>query len=136
MKKIIDQLLEKEFIRYGLVGAASTAIDFLFLNLSYKLLGNEINHLWLATAIGFIFGTINGYFMNSRWTFKYGTKGAEAKKMTQFTIVGVVGFALTELIVINLASGLDLEKNIAKGIAVIIVFFWNYFANKLWTFKK
>lgn len=136
MKNTIIKLLEKQFIRYGVVGLASTILDFIFLNISFVLLGNSNSFLWLATAIGFLVGTINGYFMNSRWTFQYDTKGSETKKFTQFAIVSAVGFFLTEFIVLSLAHTLDLEKNFAKLAAVVIVFFWNYFANKHWTFKK
>ncbi|MEI6499362.1 MAG: GtrA family protein [bacterium] len=136
MRKIVKTVFEREIIRYGFVGLISTILDFAFLNITYILLGNIDNHLWLATASGFLIGTINGYIMNSRWTFQYETKGTEAKKFTKFAIIGLVGFALTELIVLGLAHLLDVDKNIAKLIAVVIVFFWNYFANKHWTFKK
>ena len=84
--------------------------------------------------------------MNSRWTFSYNTEGQEGRKFTQFTIVSLVGLGLTELIVNgylgtinqNVAfAGREISAmNVGKLIAVVIVFFWNYGANKAWTFKK
>ncbi len=136
MNKLIEKILGIEIIRYGIVGACSTALDYLFLNLSHRLMNNANDKLWLATAIGFAVGLVNGYYMNSRWTFKYKTKGKEAKTFSQFTIISLVGLGLTELIVLGFTNSGDLNKNIAKLIAVIIVFFWNYFGNKIWTFKK
>ena len=136
MQKLIDKILKIEFIRYGLVGAVSTVLDYVFLNISAVLMGNRSDLLWLATAIGFCVGLVNGYYMNSRWTFKYNTRGQEAKKFSQFAIISLVGLGLTEVIVLYFANSLGLDKNIAKLIAVIIVFFWNYFGNKFWTFQK
>lgn len=128
--------LLREVIIYGVVGAVSTVIDLVLLNGSHKIMGNTDSLLWLATAIGFVGGTINGYFMNSRWTFKFNTEGQEAKKFSQFAIVSLVGLGLTELIVLSFSLKFGLTKNIAKLIAVGIVFFWNYGANKAWTFRK
>jgi dolichol-phosphate mannosyltransferase len=136
MNKLIEKILKIEFIRYGMVGVVSTVIDYIFLNLSHLLMRNSDNTLWLATAIGFCAGLINGYFMNSRWTFKYKTEGREVKKFSQFAIISLVGLGLTELIVLEFTSNGGLSKNIAKLIAVAVVFFWNYFGNKFWTFRE
>jgi len=136
MINTIKRFSRHDFIKYGMVGALSTVLDFAVFNLSYKMLGNNMSHLWLATAAGFVFGTVNGYIFNSRWTFSYNTKGQELKKFIQFLIVSIIGLLFTELIVLSLANMISLDKNIAKGAAVIVVFFWNYFANKFWTFKK
>lgn len=143
MAEIRKQSVIMEIIRYGLVGAVSTVIDMGLLNIGKKLLGWPV---WLDVAIGFIGGTVNGYYMNSRWTFKYNTRGQEGIKFTQFAIVSAIGLGLTELIVngyivligasLNLAGHIVSEYNTGKLIAVVLVFAWNYIANKLWTFKS
>ena len=135
-KKSKLSALVTEVIKYGAVGAVSTALDYLFLNLSFKFMHNDAGLLWLATAIGFGIGMVNGYFMNSRWTFRFNTNGQESKKFSQFAVVSLVGLGLTELIVLSLSLKLSLDKNVAKLVAVAIVFVWNYLANKFWTFKK
>lgn len=128
-------LFKLDFMRYGVVGLVSTIIDYIIFNLLFYFLGGE-QYLWLATGLGFLAGTINGYFLNSRWTFAYDTKGKETKKFIQFLIISGVGLLFTEAIVLGLAKVIDLDRNIAKAVAVVVVFFWNYFANKYWTFKK
>lgn len=131
-----------EILRYGVVGAVSTVIDIGLLKV-INLLGWPY---WLALALGFSAGTVNGYFLNSRWTFKYKTKGQEGIKFTQFALVSLIGLLLTELIgntYLNY-SGHDLHllgfsigaKMVGKLIAVVIVFVWNYLGNKYWTFRK
>lgn len=136
MKKLIEKLLKIEFIRYGMVGAVSTILDIVVLKSTYYMMHNDVKNLWLATALGFIVGTFNGYYMNSRWTFKFNTKGKETVKFGQFAVISLVGLGLTELIVLNLSARASLDETLAKLIAVVIVFFWNYFGNKFWTFRK
>ena len=142
MKETIKKVVKHDFVKFAIVGVVSTVIDMILL----KIVNTIGWPYWLALAIGFGAGTINGYFMNSRWTFKYDTSGKESIKFTQFVIVSFVGFCLTELIG-NIyigyfghdlsALGLTIgPKMVGKIIAVIIVLFWNYFANKHWTFRK
>ena len=150
MKKFAKRALEHDFVRYAFVGLASTVLDVLIL----KILSSIGVYLWLSVALGFTAGTINGYFLNSRWTFRYKTAGQEGLKFGQFTVVSLIGLVLTELIVLayvrfgahyltmqSITVLLDSHKwltptFIGKGIAVVVVFFWNYFANKHWTFRK
>lgn len=131
-----------EVMRYGIVGAVSTVIDIGLL----KLITMAGSPYWLALAFGFAGGTVNGYFMNSRWTFKYKTAGKEGLKFSQFTIVSIIGLALTEIIGNSYIGLVNREISVAgftvgaqmvgKLIAVVIVFAWNYLGNKYWTFSK
>lgn len=132
----------KEILTYAVVGGISTVIDIGIL----KVLTIASWPYWLALALGFSGGTVNGYFMNSRWTFKYKTEGQEGLKFSQFAIVSLVGLGLTELIgngyVGTVNQGISLfdheigPKMVGKLIAVVLVFAWNYLGNKFWTFKK
>ncbi|MCX6343785.1 MAG: GtrA family protein [Armatimonadetes bacterium] len=126
----------REMFKFGVVGAVSTVIDVALLKFSHHFMANAPDLLWLAVAIGYAGGTVNGYFWNSRWSFRYDTTGKEKRKLTQFAIVSAVGFTLTELIVLMLVHKHGFGKIIAKLIAIPIVFFWNFSANKLWTFRK
>ena len=129
--------------KYALVGGVSTTIDIVILRLLHNNLGLV---LWLSVALAFLAGTINGYYMNSRWTFGYNTKGKEAIKFSQFATVSLIGLGLTELIVnfyvanisqsLSVAGRLISAYMVGKLIAVAIVFFWNFGANKLWTFRE
>jgi putative flippase GtrA len=131
-----------QLIKFGVVGFVSTIIDIGLL----KVLSVIGWPLWLAVATGFLAGTVNGYFMNSRWTFGYKTAGREGAKFGQFTTIALIGLGLTEIIVnlyVNnggegmLLAGFNISSQMTgKIIAVAIVFFWNYFGNKMWTFKK
>ena len=137
-----EESLLREIITYGVVGGVSTVIDMGILKIC-TVVGWPY---WLALALGFSAGTVNGYFMNSRWTFRYKTKGKEGLKFSQFAVVSLIGLGLTELIgnsyVHYIGNDLTLVghtigfKMVGKLIAVVLVFAWNYLANKFWTFKK
>lgn len=142
MAKAKSRSLIAEIIRYGIVGAVSTAIDLIVLKV-ILVVGWPY---WIALALGFSAGTVNGYFMNSRWTFKFKTEGQEGLKFSQFAVVSLIGLGLTEIIgnsyvhyignlivLFNHTIGVQM---VGKLIAVVLVFAWNYLANKFWTFRK
>jgi putative flippase GtrA len=127
------------FVRFLTVGAVGTLLDFGILT-TLKLAGVPT---WLANSISFSAGLANNFTGNRLWTFADVAKTDWRKQLAQFTLVGLVGLALNNLIVLSLEGVLG---NIfgqpqwgylpAKVIATGVVVFWNYFANRTWTFKK
>jgi putative flippase GtrA len=98
----------------------------------------------VAAFIGFAFAVTNGYIWNSRWTFPRVDALRRHQQYVRFVLVNVVGLVLNQIIlfVVNnlLTAGRpEAEKGweplIAFGIATGIVVFWNFLANKHWTFK-
>jgi putative flippase GtrA len=77
------------------------------------------------------------------WTFGDAINADWRKQLAQFTLVSLVGLALNNLIVLSLEG---IFGNIlgqpqwgylpAKVLATGVVVFWNYFANRTWTFKN
>ncbi|MBI4948299.1 bifunctional glycosyltransferase family 2/GtrA family protein [Candidatus Berkelbacteria bacterium] len=117
-------------LRFAFVGAIGTTLDFMVLNLFYAVL--DFN-LYVAVTIGFIVGAINNYILNSY--FSFGTK-LSLNKLANFMTIAVVGLAINFLIVYLLVDLAKWHYNIAKLIAVVLVFGWNYILNRLTTFKN
>lgn len=102
----------------------------------------------VANFFGFIFGVTNGYIWNSRWTFQDSNPAQRHAQFVKFVLVNVVGLILQQIILFvsmnvllanasHLRLGIrDLRPFIGEFIAISIVVFWNFFANKHWTFKK
>lgn len=122
-----------QLIRYGIVGAINATIDYLVLNICLLLFGLS---LFWATFFGFVAGGILGYFLHSRWTFKYNTSGREARKFAHFLFIAVVGLTLTEVIVHSLTNQFGLYYNYSKAFALIIAVAWAYSASKWWVFRR
>ena len=124
--------------RFLAVGAVGTVLDFSLLTL-LKLAGL---HTLLANSLSFTAGLLNNFTLNRQWTFNQGPQSDWYKQFAQFTLVSLFGLALNNIIVLSLESVLG---NIlgqpewgylpAKVIATGVVMFWNYFANRVWTFK-
>jgi putative flippase GtrA len=142
-KWLYEQLQRKgirQFVKFCIVGSSSTIIDFSIANVAYYLLG--VRPAALASVMGFCVAVVNGYFWNSRWTFRDRVKRAVHDEFIRFFTVNVVGAALNYSIV-SLVLLFDPNDphpkwvfNGAKMLATGIVVFWNFFANRHWTFGR
>ena len=126
------------FLRFLSVGALGTLIDFGLLTV-LKLVGLPT---LAANSLSFTAGVINNYVLNRHWTFADAHKSSWAAQFVQFALVSAVGLALNNTIMLLLESPLgaligqpDWGYVPAKVIATGVVVFWNYFANRLWTFR-
>lgn len=135
----------RQFIKFGIVGASSTVINFAVLNFALIALHfKDIpNGRYGAATLAFLISVVNGYVWNKRWTFKEAQAKAVHTQFTQFVLVNLVGLGL-DLLLIRLISvpletrfgfSLVVATNIAQLFATGIVVFWNFFANRFWTFK-
>ena len=151
----------RQFVKFCIVGATSTVIDFSLLNLLYYYVGLP---LAVAATCSFLFAVTNGFYWNRRWTFRAGD-GDARKQYPKFLATNVVGWLLnitimtlalviashlglttlkrpTDEIVSLIVTGQGkdafspLAVNAAKACATVCVTAWNFTAAKLWTFRK
>ncbi|MCA1900070.1 MAG: GtrA family protein [Chloroflexi bacterium] len=128
----------QRFSRFLTVGAVGTLLDFSLLTL-LKLAGLPTI---LANSLSFTAGLLNNFTLNRLWTFQ-DRQTDWRRQFAQFTLVSLVGLALNNLIVLSLENALGVLSGQpdwgylpAKVIAAGAVAFWNYFANRMWTFRK
>jgi len=155
----------RQFIKFCIVGASSTLISMtIFSTLIYGLhlddvLHNALSnrpqwqrifteyrlHIQVAALVAFLFAVTNGFFWNSRWTFRQNDPAQRKSQYAKFVLVNAIGLVLNQIIlfVVNRALTAGSPANekgweplIAFAIATSIVVFWNFTANKLWTFKE
>jgi dolichol-phosphate mannosyltransferase len=126
------------FVRFLAVGALGTLLDFGLLTV-LKMAGTPT---LVANSLGFLAGLTSNYIWNSRWTFAGQTREGW-RQFLQFACVSLVGLMLNNAIVLALESPLgrligDPARGYlpAKVLATGLVVFWNYFANRFWTFKS
>ena len=124
------------FIRFLLVGAAGTALDFGALTL-LKLAGLPTLP---ANTLSFSLGVANNFYWNRRWTFGDLHREDWTRQLAQFALVSGIGLALNNAIVLLLEGAFagwlgDWAYLPAKTIATGLVVFWNFSANRLWTFR-
>ncbi len=127
------------FIRFLTVGAVGTLLDITLLTL-LKLAGVPTLP---ANTLSFTAGLLNNFTWNRLWTFGGAARPNWRKQFAQFTLISLVGLALNNLIVLTLETpfGMFLGQPAwgylpAKALATGVVVFWNYFANRKWTFSS
>lgn len=133
----------RQFVKFCIVGCSSLLVDFV---ISYTLIYHFHLNPTLAKSISFLFSVTNGFFWNSRWTFRGLGSAARHTMYMRFVGINIVGFCLNILIfksVLFLFVGRFIgqgkpEKHqfiIATLTAAVCVAFWNFLANRKWTFS-
>ena len=125
------------FIRFGIVGAIATAIDFAIFNL---LLGGEYEpgtaHLLFAATSGFAVATYTSYQLNARFTFRASrTSGA----LGRYFAIAIGGVVIHNITLLALRSALSpetfLELNATKAGALSASLVWNYVGYRQFAFR-
>jgi putative flippase GtrA len=141
MAAISDRFSGREierFSRFLAVGAIGTLLDFSILTF-LKLAGLPT---LFANSISFTAGLANNFTWNRLWTFEDVQKNDWRTQLMQFSAVSLAGLLLNNIILLslehvfdNLSGGSEWSYLPAKLVATGLVVFWNYFANRAWTFK-
>jgi putative flippase GtrA len=148
------------FLKFSVVGAIGAVVDFGTFNLLSTVLG-----LWsvAASILSFSAAVTSNFLWNRNWVYPDSRAKPVAAQAAQFALVNVVGllirtpvFALGEAPMARLAASLwprlqslpapvsglaswlnpaVAGSNLALALAVIIVLFWNFGVNRLWTYS-
>jgi putative flippase GtrA len=122
----------KQFLKFAIVGAIGTCVDVVTLVFLKEVIGLDV---YVANFFSFSLAVINNYTWNSRWTF--GDQEKEHKRqIVQFVIISVVGLTLSEILLYFFHDIVHLHYLVGKCLGILIVLFWNFFANRFWTFKE
>ena len=148
------------FLKFSVVGIIGAVVDFGSFNLLANVLG--VGSI-IASVISFSAAVTSNFLWNRYWTYPDSRSKPVSKQVIQFTLVNLVGlvirtpiFAFAEAPMIRLAENLIqlsqsilpesitslgylnaivLGRNLALALAVIVVLFWNFFINRIWTYS-
>ena len=121
-----------KFLKFGLVGFSGLLLDFGITYLTKeKLRWNK----YLANSLGFAVACTSNYLLNRMWTFRSADPGI-AVQFSKFILVSLGGLILNNLILYLLTEKAKLNFYVAKFCAMVLVFFWNFFFNYLFTFTR
>jgi putative flippase GtrA len=156
LQKIIQRRGLRQFVKFCIVGASSTAVDFGIFYLLIEVLhikqhfASEDLGRALAVMAAFVVAVTNGFYWNSRWTFRQTDPASARRRYVQFVATNIVGLGLNLSITLAVARVAPvflvdllspyLQKDpaafIGKAVATGIVVFWNFAVNKYWTFRS
>ncbi|NIM92657.1 MAG: hypothetical protein GTO18_02945 [Anaerolineales bacterium] len=148
------------FVKFCIVGVTGAIADFGTFNLLTSIFG-----VWsvAASVISFIAAVTNNFIWNYFWVYPDSRSKPLGLQVVQFTIVSLTGlairtpiFALGRKPFINLSyiildiipssippgpdsllpmSATKLGWNLSLSLAVIVVLFWNFIVNRIWTYS-
>jgi putative flippase GtrA len=162
--RVVQWKLLRQFVKFCLVGASSTAID---LGVFAALLHRDVpTHLagvissgvggraaelliqfklplLLCNTVSFVLAVTNGFFWNRRWTFRAMDPAHMRRQYVSFFVVNIIGFFLNTSILLVLAHTLQTLGTpaqraalLGKAAAVPLVAIWNFTASKYWAFAS
>lgn len=104
----------------------------------------------LAGTVSFILAVCSNFLWNRYWTYPDSRSKSRRRQFTMFLVVSVIGI-LIRIPIITLLNPLfksmvqaipllspyatRLAANMALAVAVLVVLFWNFFANRYWTYN-
>jgi putative flippase GtrA len=125
------------FLRFCVVGIIGAIVDFGTLNLLVQRFG--LAKVW-ANTCSFSLAVCSNFLWNRYWTYPETRGDPVLPQVTQFVLVNLVGLGINQAIFLSLDRWAfpnwgALGYNAAKIIATGVVLFWNFGANRLWTYR-
>jgi len=116
--------------RFTIVGVSNTVIDFLVFYFLHDIFDV---YFVVAHVCGFMLALFNSFYFNATWTFKQLDKTLWHKQAVSFAAVSVVGLGLSTLTIYM--ANFFIWVYLAKALATVVSFSWNYCASSLFVFK-
>ena len=141
------------FCKFSVVGVIGAVVDFGTLYLLHAVLGLPIV---LSNTCSFTAAVLSNFIWNRYWTYPDSRSKPIRAQLLQFFAVNIVGWGINTGILLllrfpcaSLVGGLSqtlslavgeeviykVGYNLAKAIATVIVLFWNFFVNRIWTYS-
>lgn len=124
------QVILERFLKFGAVGFSGLIIDF---GLTWLVKEQLRWNKYVANSLGFAAAASSNYFLNRIWTFQ--NEDPEVLiQYSKFILVAVSGLIINNLIVYIINDRLHQTFYLSKAIAILVVMFWNFSLNYVWTF--
>lgn len=141
------------FLKFSVVGTIGAVIDFGLLYLLHSVLGFNIV---FSNTCSFTAAVLSNFIWNRYWTYPDSRSKAIRTQLRQFFIVNIAGWGINTGILLllrfpfaTLISNLSVYLpslgnadisykfgyNLAKIFATILVMFWNFGINRIWTYS-
>lgn len=121
-----------QFIIFSFIGVLNTVIHYVLFLLLFRLFGAPV---MVSSALGYLVGMVNSFFLNRHWTFKI--SGTDmGPEFIRFIVVNLVSLGVNLLVLQMLVSQANIMPEIAQGVAILGALVVNFSGNKLWTFNR
>ncbi len=137
----------KRFLKFMFVGGIGAVIDFGVLNILAHVLDVDLP---IAGTISFAMAVTSNFLWNRYWTYPESRAYPAIPQYLQFFVINAMALVIRlpiltllpapisgvlESIGLNVETAEVLGNNAALAIAVAIAMFWNFFINRLVTYR-
>ena len=147
---LTDPRERERFIKFSIVGAIGFLVDISSFHLLVSILG--LTPI-VAQGGSFTLAVTSNFTWNRIWTYPDSRSKRVSNQLVTFFLVNIIGLGIRTLIFagleglwrslfarlaflpVGLITADRLAYTITLGIAVVVVMFWNYFINRVWTFN-
>jgi putative flippase GtrA len=128
----------KRFLKFAMVGLFGAIVDYTVLTLLVLEFGIDkaVANLFSVSA-----AIISNFIWNRLWTFPESQSKPVHSQFVQFAIVNIIGLGINELVFVGV-DRLIFEPAVgqygfllAKAVAIGVVLFWNFGANRVTTYR-
>jgi putative flippase GtrA len=144
----------ERFTKFAIVGIIGFVVDMTVFNIMkyvFEVVGlaetwnlsvepRQIQ-LTLANTCSFSAAVLSNFTWNRLWTFPESRERPVAKQLLQFAIVNVLGWGINTGLLLVMDQfvfrhfvGSRASSNLAKAVATVVVLFWNFGMNRIWTY--
>lgn len=133
LKNLICCILDKEIVKFGLVGVSNTLVDagvyWLFISVLFIDYG-------IAQIVGYTCGIINSFVLNRIWTFKKTSTNKKTRsQLVRFVTINLISLSITLVALKWLVDHMGIDKMVAKLLVIVLSQVVNFLGYKLWVFK-
>ena len=121
-----------KIIKFALVGLSGMIIDFFITWICKEKL--TINK-YLSNSFGFSLAVVNNFFLNYYWTFQRNDNNINID-FAKFIFFAIIGLGLSNLFLFIFHRKFYVSFYVAKALAIICVFIWNFTTNYLFNFHS
>ena len=120
-----------QLLKFALVGITGMGLDF---GTTWLLKERVKINKFVANACGFSIAVVNNFILNKCWTFDNQNPIA-TEQFFKFLVISIVGLGINSLLLFILLKKIKGNFYLVKLAVIGLVFFWNFSANYLYTFK-
>ena len=125
-----------QFIKFSLVGATNTVVDFiLFYTLTRGIAWFSVHYL-IANSVSFALAITNSYFLNHYWTFNKRDSEHDLIRYLKFILANVFTLIILQVCLYFLIEHWQVYDLYAKTMLVLISVVSNFFLSKFLVFKS
>lgn len=148
MKAFKNNQEVQRFLRFMVVGSVGAVVDFGTFNLLSAVF--KINPV-VASVISFTLAVISNFVWNRYWTYPDSRSKPLSQQVVQFILISVIGLAIrtplfaflekqsvqlfSRILAPGSISPVFIGHNISLAIAIVVIMFWNFLANRYWTYN-